>query len=591
MSEIKFTRREGDAPESRPAEPESAAPPPREPRPRRSLPGDRGHGEIPRRAVGPIDHLLLIAIAAVLTLMVWFTMGGLGMTWDEAYYFEPHRDAVRWVHDLINGTIDPLTGHDPYWEEISELPALPRLISGFSGALFEGSWIARRNLLAPLVAQRMLTGVLLGLNCWLIACLLLRPLGLGPAIVAMLAYGTMPRVFGHAHFAATETLMTTMTLLVTASFLWGLRSWRGAIVTGVLFGLALNTKFNLALLPIPLWIWAWARHRQRCADNMMAMTFIAPLTWIATWPWLWTNTAERIIDHLRHFLVHQQTAVWFHGQRWGYGEVNAPMIYPLEMIAVTTPLWTLLLVVIGLAVCWRRRDDDGRFTLFALLALIPLAVASMPGTPRYDGARLFFPVLAPMALLAGLGVAAIRDRFRSPRWRLGAVAAMGVLLTLPSLWGILRIHPCELSFFNLAVGGIRGASDRGYEMTWWCEAVNEPVIAHLNSLPEGSTIRPLALQGMVFEHLQAWGVLDPDLQFVSPPQGATDYHILQNRRGFFGTTEAFLWDHWMPENTRHFGWPRGSETPVVSMVAVAETGPAFEQARIAHIQSLEEGNP
>jgi hypothetical protein len=565
--------------------------------------------ESPNRTSEPIPprppsrrtaHIALLAVAALQVFAVWFTMQGVGMAWDEAYYFAPNQRTVEWLGDWLSGNLEA-GGHDVYWRERNEYLAVPRLVHGLSGALFHDSWLAERNLLAPLVAQRLLSGIGHGLNCFLIGLLLLPLWGLGPALAGSLAYATMPRIFGHAHFATTETLMITMTLLVTFAVIRGLHSGRWAIAAGLLFGLALNTKFNAILLPIPLWIWMWMHHRDRCVNNLVSMAFLGPITWLLTWPYVWHDTFARLLDYARWFLVHPLIPLWWHGTIWNWGDgvPLAPWWYTLEMVAVTVPLATLILIVIGVSGAVRDGGRDGRAHLFLLLAAVPILVASSPGAPRYDGVRLFLSAFAPLALLVGIAVARVQSwmlllypHLQDRRRFLPIYAALAIaLVSLPGAFTIWRVHPYELSSFNAIVGGIEGGLTAGYETTAWCEAFNEPVIEHINdTLPEGASLRALAFHGRILELLQEWGILDPDIRLVVDGYQAADYTLLQRRQGFFGPVEALVWFDWPREIGRRFGWPFHAEEPRVEMILVTRTGIEFEQA-LARATGISVGLP
>jgi hypothetical protein len=535
---------------------------------------------------GRARHLTLVAVAAAHVLAVWFTMDGVGMAWDEGFYFEPNRGSMVWLADWIRGDLPE--GHDAYWGQTPEYLAVPRVVHGLSGWLFEDHWLVRDHFLPALVAQRLLNGVAHGLSVWLIGLLLLGPWGLGPALVGMLAFGSVPSLFGYAHFATAETLTITMTLLVTVAFLRGLRSVHGAILVGILFGLALNTKFNAVLLPIVLWLWAWWHHRRAMTNNLMAMIFIGPLVWVLTWPWVWSDTVPRLLTHCEHFLGHIQTSTFFHGVRWGWDASPTPWHYPLEMAAVTTPIPTLVLGLLGLHTCLRDGGPQGRARLFALLCLVPLGVACLPGTPRYDGVRLFLPAFAGFALVIGVVYARLLDllvrhrplMFGSRGGMLALHALAIAAVTLPGQWGIFRIHPHELSWYNSLVGGLRGAANGGYETTLWCESLNEPVVDHINqTLPEGAHVRlGDDFSPLVIEHLQRWGVLRSDLVFGRNPLQTADFALIQGRQGMFRARDWFLWERWRPTHFRDFGWPRWSEVPEVPLIMVAQTGPAFEAA-------------
>lgn len=535
---------------------------------------------------GRARHLALIAVAVAHTLAVWFTMDGMGMAWDEGFYFEPNRGSMVWLADWIHGDLPG--GNDAYWGQTPEYLAVPRLLHGLSGCLFRDSWLVRDHFFPELAAQRMVDGLAHGLNVWLIGLLLLGPWGLGPALVGMLAYGSVPSLFGYAHFATAETLTITTTLLVAVTFLRGLRRMHGAILAGIFFGLALNTKFNAVLLPLMLWPWAWWHHRRAMTNNLMAMIFLGPIVWVLTWPWVWSDTIPRLLTHCEHFLGHIQTSTYFHGVRWGWDAAPTPWYYPLEMAAVTTPIPTLVLGLLGLYTCLRDGGHQGRARLFALLCLIPLGVACLPGTPRYDGVRLFLPAFAGFALAAGVAFARLlelliqsRPLLFNSRARVLAVHALAIIaVTLPGQWGICRIHPYELSWFNSLVGGLRGAARGGHETALWCESLNGPVIDHINrTLPEGVLIHlGDDFSPGVIEHLQREGVLRGDLVFERNPPRTSDFALIQGRQGMFHARDWFLWEQWRPAQFRDFGWPRWSEVPEVPLIMVMETGPAFEAA-------------
>ena len=54
---------------------------------------------------------------------------------------------------------------------------------------------------------------------------------------------------------------------------------------------------------------------------------------------------------------------------------------------------------------------------------------------------------------------------------------------------LIRIHPYELSYYNELIGGPRGAWERGFELTYWYDAFNGPVIDDLNrKLPPNAQV-------------------------------------------------------------------------------------------------------
>ena len=105
-------------------------------------------------------------------------------------------------------------------------------------------------------------------------------------------------------------------------------------------------------------------------------------------------------------------------------------------------------------------------------------------TPAHDGVRLFLPTFFFLAAFAGWGTIWLADvlarTIRLPRslaWLRLALA--GAVLGSAAV-ALVRIHPYELSYYNELVGGPRGAWEKGFELTYWYDAFNGPVLDDLN---------------------------------------------------------------------------------------------------------------
>ena len=510
----------------------------------------------PREPVGDLrratwaDLGLAGALALLAVLSVLFTCRGFGWSWDEAYYYAPAQMTAEWIGDFLENpraaasrkTIDALWAgpNDPGTGRpvgIIELPSLVKWAMGISWALTRSWWGDMRALRLP-------AALAFGASVFLIYLLTLNSYRRRAAVIAAVAFLTMPRVFGHAHLGATETITNAVILFAIYCYFMGLRSPWGAVLFGVAYGLALDTKINAVLLAPVLLVWAHVFHRRAYVGNFFAMAFLAPLVWIALWPWLWHDTLPRLIDYFGFFLHHQQTAVFYLGKAWGWGRANTPWHYPTVMTLVTVPLPVLLFAICGVARTAAHARWEYRGILFTAFAAIVLLHASLPDAPKYDGTRLFFSLFPLLAILAGGGADSLVQLFpwnrplhaRADLRRV--VAGLFILLLAGNgLWGIARSHPHELSYFNILTGGLRGARDR-FETTYWGEALNEQVLAALNTLPEGANIQTLAMHGMTLLHLLEWGRLRKDLRIdAGPPY---DYFLLQMRQGFFGRREAYL---------------------------------------------------
>jgi hypothetical protein len=47
---------------------------------------------------------------------------------------------------------------------------------------------------------------------------------------------------------------------------------------------------------------------------------------------------------------------------------------------------------------------------------------------------------------------------------------------------IVAYHPYELSYYNIFIGGAKGAQDKGFMITYWYDAFNKDFLQHMNKL-------------------------------------------------------------------------------------------------------------
>ncbi len=529
-----------------------------------------------------------LALMAMGIIAVSMTQAKVGYAWDEAYYYEPAKAAAHWVIDLFAQVVE--SGGDPAklptwnsitdsiasgWEERSEHPSFQKILSGFSLIYLEDSIGAIR-------AMRLPMAFLYGATLVLIYLLGRRTWGSSAGLLSAFAYFSMPRVFGHAHFASMETPLVFSTLLFVYCFIRGVRSRFWSILTGISLGLLLATKINGFFMIPPMLVWGYIYGRPRVLNNFFWMLILGPMAFVAFWPWLWTDTIHRVLEYLSFHAGHQQTAVYFEGVKWGYGDALAPWYYPSMILYATLPISVLLFGSLGILASIFELYRRPLFALFLLLALVQWGVASAPGTPKYDGERLFLPIFPFIALLAGgganvlLGAARWRDRKKGlpgspPRMARNVAVLFGLVILVETGINGYTQYPYFLSSFNSLVGGLNGAEQKGFETTYWGEAVNEDALKTINEvMPKDGKLKVLALHEKCFEHLQKWGFLRSDIKIGGEPP--YDMHLLLWRRGFFTRPEKAL-----AETSTPFPAVAKWENDGVTLLSLHKTGEAFER--------------
>lgn len=247
---------------------------------------------------------------------------------------------------------------------------------------------------------------------------------------------------------------------------------------------------------------------------------LTPLVAIALNPTWWHDTLPELAQFFDLNFARRgklpDIGIFYLGRRYFY---SLPWHNAYVLMAVTLPPGALLLGLVGCGTgLWRYRNDP--VPLYFLLHALALPVSRMFHTPAHDGVRLFLPTFFFWAGLAGIGAATLAVRGATRRKTARRLLWAALFFAGPGWAAVdwLRIHPYELSYYNL---GLRRAVDLGFEPTYWYEAVTPGVLRELNAtLPRDATVTvyvdPL-INSEVFSALQELGRLRSDIRLNQPP--------------------------------------------------------------------------
>ena len=430
----------------------------------------------------------------------------------------------------------------------SDYPPLGRLILAVGHDTMEVLWpVSVDPALAPrayyTIQARAASALSFALTVFLVGWYTSRWHGRLAGACAALALILMPRLFAHAHLASIETLVGlffTGTVLATADR-WPLamsdwantpktRSpwsvpWKPVVITGVLLGLTLLTKIQAVLFPIPFSVWAVWRFGRRGLVAVAVVGTISALVLLIGWPWLWIDP----LQHAKEYFAPADRAhlnCWYLGQKFRDSEV--PWHYPLVMFVLTVPLGLHGLGLWGVFARTEPGEPVGvsprtfsasRLQLLLAVMLFPLFLFAVPGMTVYDGERLFLVTFPLWAVCIGRGASDICGRAKlplsrdpqsiaPPRSRHGGRLALPVvcLLLFSESYTLITLHPCQLSYYNWLVGGLRGAHALGFEPTYWGDSIirtlHQDIVRHV---PVGATVHvapvlhPLQLHGLTLQ--------------------------------------------------------------------------------------------
>lgn len=486
-----------------------------------------------------------IALFFATLLLIATTAGDYGVTWDEPAYFHAADLHLQWFKaagdnisrgelrkSLDDTTIKVAWHWNPY--NVPH-PPFSRVVSGIAKE-FSARFLDKFS------AYRMGPALFFALLVVVMYSWINELFGIAAGLFSALALVLTPNLFGYAHIAVTDLPLATMWFLTAYCFWKGLGHWRWSLVLGIVWGLTLATKFPAALIPIPLILWAHLFHRDKYVNNVFAMLFLAPLVMVATQPYLWHQPGLRVLEFLyegisRGYRLDANFGVFFFNQILSSDQL--PWYYPFFIVGVTTPELLVALALVGLfSVPWLPAQRSAPL-LFAANAAFVLIMGILPGAVLHDGVRQLLSALPFLCALAGAGfffLAAWLRRIARRSARLEKVAnlkakiagALFLLVCFNPALDLYLAHPFQLSYYNQFVGGIRGAYERGLEMTYFMDAFTPGFLNALNQqLPANSVINA-SFANFMFAYYQKHGYLRADIKISET--GAVDYYVLLNRR-------------------------------------------------------------
>lgn len=527
-----------------------------------------------RRYVGP---LLIAVAAAVATLATIAPDGnGPGVTCDELYHVYEGKQLVTALRQQGVDFFKPVNIDRNFPRQPGGLPVqspLGHLILGGTHYLFDPS--PDDPTVLSITAARFAPAMAFALIILIVGAWVTQREGWLAGTVAAAAVALMPRLFGHSHLAALDMLTTLFfvaAVLAVAQAARGDRVWQYALA-GIVWGMAMLVSLHGLLVALPVIVWlVWRLHRRwrggfvitpeateemspqkwawylrwRFMPSLAAWLVGGGLTLLAGWPWFWLAPFTRLYQYVASGSDRQLVHVFYAGQVWF--DRTVPWHYPWVIFAVTIPLGLLVLGLVGLWAVLRagplapiHLPHDQRCPLNALwqeegplvlgTILFMLFVFSCPGTPVYDGERLFLMVFPLWAIWVGIGAqwlscrigcksthVAITEEWNDPRsltqlpservvLRRHAASSRGipatsgktliprkfipaVILAFVALQGIGLViyHPCHLSYYSVLVGGLAGAERLGFETTYWGDTVREPMLAEAARLSPDKSV-------------------------------------------------------------------------------------------------------
>jgi 4-amino-4-deoxy-L-arabinose transferase-like glycosyltransferase len=514
---------------------------------------------LPQR-IGWRDHVIGAALALVYVLALLVTSGSVGIGRDESVYFRAAPGYWGfWLNLFERGSAALNQGAiDRAFSDNHEHPALMKTLFGASYWLFHETWHVFADASTALRFPAMLTA---GAALWTTYLFGARAWSRTAGVVAAILLGAMPRVFFHAHLACFDVpILSLWTVCIYVH--WRAQERRGilwALVVGVVFGLALETKHNSWMLPFVCVPHAFFVHRHAILrglragrlsipTSVVAMAVVGPAVFLGLWPYLWADTLGRLQWYADFHLNHVYFNIEYLGRN--YFGPPSPKSYLPVMVLATVPGVTLVLFGVGAvnrAVAAARRlyawtiartaapegvervPSDPRETdlLLALSFAVAVGPFFLAHTPIFGGTKHWFPAYSALALFAGRGFDVVASAMRrtlagwnARRLRLAEGGLVASVVIAPIL---ITAHatPFGLSSYVPFVGGTAGGADLGLNRQFWGYTTEDAAEDYLNDrAPRGA---PVFIHDTTYDawmRMQEEGHIRRDLRAVFAPHEA-----------------------------------------------------------------------
>lgn len=407
-----------------------------------------------------------------------FTISYYGINWDEPFHFNRGQAYLSYFlsggktsytfnsREKESSFVDQNQPPSYYLKNDCCHPPLNGIIfTVFNKVFYEKlSWL--KDIEAYSLPGILFSSILVGLIVWFVS----KEFSVIAGVISGLSLFFYPLFLGETHFNVKdppETLFYSACIIAVFYAVTKL-SWKLLVISGLLFGLSLGTKFNILFLPVILIPWFIFYYffdknkilSQKKSAKIFFVSVIPVLLILGFiilfifWPFLWQNPVNNL----------SSVFAWY--QHIGTGANYEPQflyhgfnLYPWIWILYTTPPATLILSAIGiisaLYLIMIRNKQRSLFLLILLWFLIPIVRVSVPEASIYGGDRQIMEFVPAMAILSGIGFMwLVRLKNKSISYLL-VVLMFGLMIF--SIYDVIKIHPNETVYFNQLAGGLSGA--------------------------------------------------------------------------------------------------------------------------------------
>jgi hypothetical protein len=420
-----------------------------------------------------------------------FTYRDFGLTWDEPYFYS-YGDALGYAYspsEWFSGDFDLYNSYGASAED--------HKTRGPAYLLLARTFVYGLNALGSdsASAWHLVNFLFFQLGIYFLYRISKRWMSTSAAFFAATFFSFQPMLWGHAFINPKDPPFLTFFLaslclgfemvdaivqdtndktkkILLASFVLGIAT--SIRIIGPLAGILIFVYFFVSLNEKNNWI-AWRSFIYYGAGAIIVM--------IATWPFLWDDLFSNFVNvFIRMSDNPANLRVLFGGIKYSASELPRRYLPTIMALTLTEPTWILFgfgfiagywKLLKNRAVGFSKQITSLSMLLVYFLLILAYVLIRKPA--MYDGMRHFLFILPPIFIFIGFAYELIVDKLsivlRSQLW---LYAALGVVLILPGIKGIVNLHPYEYTYYNSFTSGTNGAF-RTYETDYWLTCYKEAV--------------------------------------------------------------------------------------------------------------------
>lgn len=411
-----------------------------------------------------------VVVAIIFTfsviLRLW-NLNQMGKTWDEQFYVD---QGYRFIE-----LAKKLNFKDAYWYKDPDPPPVAKYLFGIAEHLNIGKIIPCNDQLCSydLTSSRLMSVIFSSFSIAIVVLIGLEYISPLVGITAGIIFSTLPIFLGLSQLATIEGALTFFFTATIYSFLKLLErfSVNKIIITGILLGLAIGTKYtNGILIPLLLaiyaiWYFNYRKEKPKININFIYIFLISIITFIIVWPSAFLNINE-VLEKI-YSIRFSETANHPPPEVFMGRLMPVPIFYYSLYFFITTPFLVIILFLIG----FRQMFNKKKWISHSIFIWFLMPFFQSLLNFKQHGLRYIIEVYAPLSLIAAIGFSALVSIFtKKIKLQLLIFIPIFIILFIP----LYKISPYYLDYFNVIVGGTRGVYDgRSFQIGWWGQGMRE----------------------------------------------------------------------------------------------------------------------